>query len=231
MTIKAIIFDMGQVLDAPNDPEEAEARRAELAKMLGIDPSELWTYLFEGDASKKWMTGQITEHEFWNSVLGPNGINNRDEMEAFARKTFADTGTLNHEMAVLLKELRGRYKLAVLSNVSWNESKLTRLLYNEMGIPEGTFDEIIASSSVGVTKPDPRIYLHTLERLEVGPEEAIFTDDLESFTRAAAALGIHAHTFTTPAGLRAYLEEMAVLPTAAERIALNAPQDDRKQER
>ena len=167
MRIKAIIFDMGQVLDAPEDPEEAQARRAELAAKLGLQPSDLWTYLFEGEASKLWMTGKISEDEFWHAVLGPNGIEDHTEIEAFAKKTFADTGSLNSEVAALLQELKGSYKLAVLSNVSWDLKRLKSMLYGEMGVPEGTFDVIVSSSSVGVTKPDPKIYMYALQQLNV----------------------------------------------------------------
>ena len=41
MPIKAIIFDLGQVLDAPKDPAEAKARRQILADKLGLNPADL----------------------------------------------------------------------------------------------------------------------------------------------------------------------------------------------
>ena len=217
MKIKAIIFDLGQVLDAPEDPEEARIRRANLAKKLGLHPSELWTYLFEGEPSQLWMTGQISEEAFWNAVLGPNGIEDREEIEDFARMTFADTGNLNSEMALLLEELRGNYKLAVLSNASWREDELRGMLYETMGIPEGTFDAVVSSNSVGVPKPGTEIYLFALEKLGVNAEEAIFTDDLASFTKAAADLGMNVHTFSTPAALRSYLVQMGILPVVGEK--------------
>jgi FMN phosphatase YigB (HAD superfamily) len=217
MKIKAIIFDLGQVLDAPEDPEEARIRRAKLAAKLGLHPSELWTYLFEGEPSQLWMTGQISDEEFWTAVLSPNGIEDQAEIEAFARMTFADTGSLNSEMALLLEELRGNYKLAVLSNVSWPKDELKEMLYKTMGIPEGTFDVIVSSSSVGVTKPGSEIYLYALDQLGVSAEEAIFTDDLASFTKAAADLGMNVHTFSTPAALRSYLVQMGILPVVGEK--------------
>jgi putative hydrolase of the HAD superfamily len=217
MKIKAIIFDLGQVLDAPENPEEARIRRAKLAEKIGLQPSELWTYLFEGEPSKLWMTGKISEEQFWNAVLGPNGIKDRAEVESFARMTLPDTGTLNSEMALLLEKLRGKYKLAVLSNASWREDELRGLLYDTMGIPGGTFDVIVSSNSVGVPKPGAEIYLYALEKLGVQAEETIFTDDLVSFTNAAAELGMNVHTFSTPAALRSYLVRMDILPAVGEK--------------
>jgi len=212
MPIKAIIFDLGQVLDAPKDPAEAQARRQILADKLGLDPADLWTYLFEGEPSRRWMTGQITQDQFWREVVGEKGITDPEEIAIFPRLAFADTGKMNEEMAELVSELRGHYSLAVLSNTSWTEDYLKQVLYGEMGLPTGTFDLVVTSTSVGATKPDPRIFEYALERLAISPEEAVFTDDLASFTDAAAELGINVHTFSVPAAFRQYLLKIGVLP-------------------
>ncbi len=217
MLIKAIIFDLGQVLDAPKDPAEAQARRQILAAKLDLDPADLWTYLFEGEPSRRWMTGQITQDQFWREVVGEKGITDPKEIELFPRLAFADTGKMNGQMADLIGELKGHYLLAVLSNTSWSEDYLEQVLYGEMGLPPGTFDVLVTSTSVGATKPDPQIFQHALERLAVTPEEAVFTDDLVSFTEAAAELGIHVHTFTVPASLRQYLIEIGVLPVKTDK--------------
>jgi epoxide hydrolase-like predicted phosphatase len=115
-------------------------------------------------------------------------------------------------MASLLAELKGGYKLAVVSNASWTEVELTKMLVEEHGLPADTFDVVVTSTSAGVVKPNPAIYQMALERLGVSPAEAIFTDDLANFTKGAARLGIHTHTFTTPAAFRAYLVKRGVLP-------------------
>lgn len=211
MTIKAIIFDYGQVLNAPENPQESAARRARLAKQLGMEPSELWPYLFEGEAGRKWMTGRLTWDDFWEAVLGPKGISDPAEIEAFSGAVFADADELHPDMISLLAELRGRYKLAVLSNATWTEPQMKQMLYQQLGLPEGTFDAVITSTSLGTTKPDPTIYQNALARLDVLPEEVIFVDDLASFTAAASSLGMKTHTFTSPAAFRNYLEELAVL--------------------
>ena len=66
------------------------------------------------------------------------------------------------------------------------------------------------ASSAGVVKPHPKILQHVLDRLGVRPEEAIFTDDMPQFTAAAASLGIHSHTFTSPAEFREYLATFGI---------------------
>ena len=47
------------------------------------------------------------------------------------------------------------------------------------------------SSVIGIRKPDPAIYIHTLSELGVDPHEAAFVDDTAVNVEAAAALGMH----------------------------------------
>jgi beta-phosphoglucomutase-like phosphatase (HAD superfamily) len=61
---------------------------------------------------------------------------------------------------------------------------------------EDITDLIIYSHEVGTSKPDPRIYELTCERLGVRPEEMIFLDDVPLFTEAAQRAGLQAILFT-----------------------------------
>jgi hypothetical protein len=52
MTIRAIIFDYGQVLNAPADDAWMAQHRSQLARRLGVTAEALWPYLFEGEAAQ-----------------------------------------------------------------------------------------------------------------------------------------------------------------------------------
>jgi len=66
------------------------------------------------------------------------------------------------------------------------------------------FDVFVESSVVGLRKPDPRIYRHTCNAIGVGPEEAIFLDDIGANLKAARALGMTTIKVVDPdAALRA----------------------------
>ena len=72
-----------------------------------------------------------------------------------------------------LRALRGRGQLVGLITVCtedvetlWDDSELA-----------GLFDAEIFSSSLGVSKPDPRIYLACCEALGVEPHDAVFVGD------------------------------------------------------
>ncbi|WP_211465207.1 HAD family hydrolase [Actinocrinis puniceicyclus] len=73
-------------------------------------------------------------------------------------------------------------RTALLSN-SWGNDYL-RDEWDQL------FDAVVISGEVGMRKPEPEIYLHTLGLLDVAPAEAVFVDDLERNVRAAADLGI-----------------------------------------
>jgi putative hydrolase of the HAD superfamily len=209
--IRAIIFDYGEVLTATHDPEATLTHRSNLARQLDLDPVDLWPYLFEGPAARKWFTGHYSREEFWQKVLEPRGVVDSGEINTFADAIFVGSNGLNPEMAGLVKELQGKYKLAVLSNASWTEPELQERIYGANGSLEGVFDVIVTSRTVGAVKPDVEIFLNVLSRLDVRPEQAVFVDDLTTFVNAASNLGIYAHWFTTPTQFRAYLAELGVL--------------------
>jgi epoxide hydrolase-like predicted phosphatase len=211
MTIKAIIFDFGEVLNRSVDRQEVAARRVEVAARLGIPPEELWSYLFDRESSEMWMTGRLTWDEFWTEILTPHGISDPAEVRDFARWVLPKTERLNPDMVHLLGELKDRFALAILSNAAWREEQMQNMLYNDLELPEDTFDVIVTSSSAGVVKPHLEIFRQVLARLGVRPEEAIFTDDMPQFTAAAASLGIHSHTFTSPAEFREYLATFGIV--------------------
>jgi putative hydrolase of the HAD superfamily len=57
----------------------------------------------------------------------------------------------------------------------------------------GLIDVVVASSDVGVEKPDSRIFAETVRRLGVRPEEAIHVGDLvEDDLNGAVAAGLGA---------------------------------------
>lgn len=56
---------------------------------------------------------------------------------------------------------------------------------------EPLFDSILVAGEFGVAKPDPRVFLHTLDRLQAGPHEAwMVGDNLVTDIGGAQAVGI-----------------------------------------
>jgi len=60
------------------------------------------------------------------------------------------------------------------------------------------FDAFFESSTLGMQKPDPRIYQHACAALAISPEEAVFLDDIGRNLKAARALGMTTIKVDTP---------------------------------
>lgn len=90
----------------------------------------------------------------------------------------------------LLEQLRGRYRLAALSNsneLHWERNT------NELRIIE-LFEFAISSHQVGSCKPHPDIYKVAIDRAKVSSCDAIvFFDDLAANVAAAQSAGMRAY--------------------------------------
>src|SRR5690349_12424354 len=114
--IKAIIFDFGGVLDYDDQQSAWLARRDALAETVNLSGAALWSAIYQGDAWQDVKHGRITNAEFWDRVLSALGIVDRGEQDRFVARLFEGHDQVNPSMAALLRELRPRYKLALLSN-------------------------------------------------------------------------------------------------------------------
>lgn len=85
-------------------------------------------------------------------------------------------------------------RLAVVGN--WDE-RLPPLL-DDLGLGR-RFDAVVYSAAVGIEKPDPRIFLHALERLGVAPEDAVHVgDSAREDVEGALAAGMEALHLVRP---------------------------------
>jgi 2-haloacid dehalogenase len=73
------------------------------------------------------------------------------------------------------------------------------------------FRGLVISGEVGMIKPDPRIFVHLLERFGIAAGDAVYIDDNPKNAAAATALGLHGIHFTEPAKLRRELEHLRLL--------------------
>ena len=190
--IKAIIFDFGRVISAQKPPELF--RRYE--KDLGLAPGLINTIMFDSQEWQDSLLGKLTAEDFWYAIGPRLGLNTRKSIDAFRGRYQADE-SLNRGVEKLIRQLHGRYKLAVLSN---SPPGLDQWLL-DWGMFE-CFDVIFCSGDEGLTKPDPTAYTTVLQRLGVLPHEAIFIDDTSSHVFAAQKLDIHGIIFTSAGQLK-----------------------------
>ncbi len=185
MTIRAVVFDIGGVLEiTPNTGGQAKWEERlhltlneldERLRQMGIDGS----------------LGPCSEEEWQAGLREVTGIDQAQAGEFMRDLWQWYLVELNTELVTFFAGLRPRYPTAILSNsfVGARRKEEERYRFHEMT------DHIIYSHEVGLAKPDPRIYTLTCERLGVQPVEMIFLDDWEANIAAAREFGIHGILF------------------------------------
>ena len=84
--------------------------------------------------------------------------------------------------SLVLRARSAGIRTALLSN-SWGNNYPEHLF-------DGMFDAIVISGDVGLRKPEPEIYHHTLDLLGLPAPSCVFVDDIKTNVDAAAQLGI-----------------------------------------
>ncbi|WP_425917152.1 HAD family hydrolase [Acinetobacter sp. TSRC1-2] len=106
--------------------------------------------------------------------LNWNSFPELDELTQFWFQQFGLSAVAMPGANHLLAELKQQgYKLAVVSN-GGHATRLTIL--QGLGFSH-YFDEIISSELVGISKPNPEIFLHTSHQLDVAPKNCLFIGD------------------------------------------------------
>lgn len=99
---------------------------------------------------------------------------------------FERNAIVDRELVDFIAGLAENYKIGLLSNA---QSAYLRGILTDHDL-ERLFHHVVISSEVGMTKPNPEIFRHMLEKLDVVPAEAIFIDDNVKNTEAAEKVGI-----------------------------------------
>jgi beta-phosphoglucomutase len=181
--IKAILFDMdGVLIDAK------EWHYIALNKSLAFFGMEISPYdhikTFDGLPTKKKLEILTIErglpkelHNFINEIKQKNTM---DEVILKCKPNF------QHEYALSRLKAEG-YILCVCSN---SIKKTISTMLDKARIYE-YFDLIISAEDVLNAKPDPEIYINTMEKLNIDPSEAIIIEDGEYGIKAALSSRAH----------------------------------------
>ncbi|WP_306366250.1 HAD family phosphatase [Nocardiopsis sp. CC223A] len=187
------------------------------------------------DGIRAWLTADRIDVEHYYEVMTPyfdGSLADDNPVHALERGEI-DTGRFERDLASLLRSTHGgpvvaegliERMFASFAPVhdmyealrdARSSGASTALLSNSWGngYPREhfatTFDEVVISGEVGMRKPEPRIYLHTCQRIGLRPEECVFIDDLEHNVRTAEELGmtgiLHTDVATTTRELRGFL--------------------------
>lgn len=197
--LEAVIFDFGGVISQPLGPLLGSVERE-----FGIPPGEMQRALY---SAPLWPLAEVGEMSYAEYVSGckvalRSFLSAECVEDAWARWYAAFyRPSFMPGVIELIGELRGRVRLALLSNASDGAEGRWQ---SDFGI-SGHFDVIVNSASIGIAKPDARAFRITMKKLGLPPGACFFVDDTRANVDAAAALGIRSHLFEDAATLRAAL--------------------------
>jgi putative hydrolase of the HAD superfamily len=186
--------------------------KAVIFDCFGVLTVSTWDILcdefFSGQPEKKTKASQvmddfngrrISELEFDEKIAELTGLSPSAVKEYLAAKSDANLPLF----AYIKQKLKPKYKIGFLSNAGGN-------WLSELFEPEqiDLFDEIVLSFETGLIKPDPKIFELICQKMGIKINEAIFIDDIERYTAAAAAMGMGAVTYRGFEQMKSELEAL-----------------------
>ncbi len=198
--IDILLFDLGGVL-----VEFSGVQNLAVLLQGRLSESEILEQMSHYPPFEQFGLGKLSREDFgnrfvkdWNLELPP---------EDFLREFRSWSKCLFPGAVELLTLLRPRFRLAALSNsneLHWDRNT------NDLGVT-GLFEVAISSHQIGLYKPDPKMYLTALDRLDASPNRVMFFDDVPANVAAASALGIRAFQVEGVEGVRSQLIQEQLL--------------------
>lgn len=168
--MKAILLDMYGVIVKQTGDDFAPYVQKSFPELGAEEINTLW---YKADI------GELTSLEVWE------GLGFQGDLEQI-EKEYLDTIELNDGLLEFIHAVKGKYKLAIISNDSSRWSKYIREKFEL----NQYFDVISISGDLKIRKPDERIFLLTAEKLGVRPEDCFYVDDRRNNLEAAKKLGM-----------------------------------------
>jgi putative hydrolase of the HAD superfamily len=191
MKYQAVFFDLFGTLVRNFSSREYQEVLDQMATILALPPSEFKKLWWETATERN--TGSLNSIQasilYIGQKLGASPEISQIDKAIRVRLDFIKWMLTPRPYAIeVLTFLKSEnYKIGLISDCSndiplvWDDTPLAHM-----------FDEVVFSCSVGLKKPDPRIYELAIKRLDVKPENCIFIGDGGSRELTGAArVGMH----------------------------------------
>jgi len=169
-----------------------------ISDYLGI--TEEIFFIYSGENFRKLLDGKIDSNEFW--VRFSLRYGKKVEEELFGK--FFNPGIIR-ETKDIIEQLKSNSRVVCGTNTI--DSHYYYLL--NQGSYE-IFDEVYASTLMGISKPNPDFYRYILKKEGVKPENTVFIDDTEENILSAQKIGIKSILFTGPDSLKQQIKTKAI---------------------
>jgi len=176
----AYLFDLGNVLMGFDHRIFCRRLAAECPPWHEDDIVRI---VFQSELNRGFEIGRIGGERFYQEARSLLGFTL--SLDRF-REIWCDIFWENPGMAALLRSLRGRARLVLVSNTNPWHLEYTRSRYTILE----PFDKLVLSYEVGAVKPEARFFEAALEAAGTSPDRCLYFDDLEENVEAAARLGV-----------------------------------------
>ncbi len=201
MSIKVIIFDMGNVLIQHDEAPEHTAVQA-----MCTDPEDAGTRIPQLIPFDRVHRGELTFADLFSLLVEEVGLT--ADYPAFASAMTSGFGPPMPGIAYVVDSLTERFSLALLSNtnaVHWSYAKSHYAALLDKVRPH------FVSFELGMMKPQPEIFRHVVAALGVEPKDCLLIDDNEANGQGARLVGLDEIRFRSSDQLIAELEARDVL--------------------
>lgn len=161
-----------------------------ISNYLGITEENF--FIYAGENFRELLDGKINSNEFWVRFSLRYGKKVKEEL--FGK--FFNPGTIQGTKDII-EQLKSNSRVVCGTNTI--DSHYYYLL--NQGSYE-IFDEVYASTLMGISKPGPDFYWHILNKEGVKPKNTVFVDDTEENIISAQKIGINSILFTDSDSLR-----------------------------
>jgi len=185
MTIKAVVFDIGGVLEQVQDDAWPDIWIRGWERRMNLPAGHVTAAL---ESTGEMVTAEMSEAQIRELYANVLGLDEHQAHQMMAEMWDAYCGELDVALRDFAAGLRPKFATAILSN---SADGARREEQRRFGF-EQLVDVIVYSHEVGVAKPDPAIFRLTQERLGVEAHEIVFLDDHDPHVQAARACGWHA---------------------------------------
>jgi epoxide hydrolase-like predicted phosphatase len=195
----AVLFDFSGVLTTSPWPALAASGGGDLELVVGP---------YHEDTDHPWHRlerGEITLETWLTEVQALAASTGATFDLAPLQKLFGELQVHDDVVAHIVALRSDGYRTALITNNVAEGSNAWRSLV----AVDDLFDVVVDSSSVGMRKPNPAIFTHALEQLDVTADRAVFLDDAEGNLVGARRAGLHTVLVgDPPAGALAELDAL-----------------------
>jgi len=185
--IENIIFDLGGVLlDI-----DYNLTRAVFEKLGVTHFNDMYSQANADKLFQKLETGSIAEEEFYKQLNNSTSMNLSPEEIKDAWN--AMLLTFREESLQFLDQLKGKYKIFLLSNTNKIHHTSFYEIYHQKKRAkkfEEYFDKAFYSFEISLRKPDEECYKWVLKDLNIDPKKTLFIDDSINNIEGANKVGL-----------------------------------------